>query len=106
MSFYNTVQVTNELNGIEKQTSNVIISRMTVEAKLDKLNQDIHDERTQYILLQNEIEQALLLKQEVKHCCIRMRNTDETTNHLSHHLSLLFFISSVNCISLNFRTWN
>lgn len=40
---------------------------MAFEAKLDKLlNQDIHDERTQYMLLQTEIEQALLLKQEVQ----------------------------------------
>lgn len=59
------VQVKNELNAIEKQTGNVIAERMMVEEKLDKLNQDIDDERTQYILLQNEIEQALLLKQEV-----------------------------------------
>lgn len=57
--------MTSELNGIEKQTGNTIAERMAIEAKLDKLNQDIHDERTQYILLQNEIEQALLLKQEV-----------------------------------------
>lgn len=58
-------QVTSEINAIERQTGSVVSTRTTVEEKLDKLNQDIEDERTQYILLQNEIEQALLLKQEV-----------------------------------------
>lgn len=61
------IQVKNELNTIEKQTSNVIAEHGCLEAKLDKLNQDIDDERSQYILLQNEVEQALLLKQEVKY---------------------------------------
>lgn len=67
LSFSNTVQATTEWNGIEKQINNTIAARMAFEAKLDKLlNQDIHDERTQYMLLQTEIEQALLLKQEVQ----------------------------------------
>lgn len=71
------VQVKTELNAIEKQTGNVIAERLTVEAKLDKLNQDIDDERTQYILLQNEIEQALLLKQEVTYWIACMATVDE-----------------------------
>lgn len=60
------VQVKNELSGVQKQTDGVIAARKTVEEKFDKLNQEIEDERTQYILLQNEIEQSLLLKQEVR----------------------------------------
>lgn len=59
------MQVISETNAIEKQTGSVLSARMAIEEKLDKLNQDIDDERTQYTLLQNEIEQALLLKQEV-----------------------------------------
>lgn len=61
------VQISNEINAMEKQTGNIVSARREIEAKLDKLNQDIDDERTQYVLLQNEIEQALLLKQEVLH---------------------------------------
>lgn len=59
------VQVSNEIGAFEKQSNNVISARTAIEEKLEKLNQDIEDERTQYDLLQNEIEQSLLLKQEV-----------------------------------------
>lgn len=58
-------QVTGEIKEIEKQTGNLIDAKKAIEEKLHKLNQDIDDERTQYTLLQNEIEQAVLLKQEV-----------------------------------------
>lgn len=61
-------QVSNEINAVQKQTSNVLSVRSAIEEKLDKLNQDIDDERTQYMLLQNEIEQAVLLKHEVNLC--------------------------------------
>lgn len=57
--------VSNEIIAMVKQTNNVVSVRIAIEEKLDKLNQDIDDERTQYMLLQNEIEQAVLLKQEV-----------------------------------------
>lgn len=63
------IQISSEINAIEKQTGSIINAKLTIEEKMDKLNQDIDDERTQYILLQNEIEQALLLKQEVKKKC-------------------------------------
>lgn len=66
-------QVSAELNAIEKQTNNVLSARIAIEEKLDKLNQDIDDERTQYILLENEIEHAVLLKQEVSGVCDRER---------------------------------
>lgn len=59
-------QVSSETKEIEKQTGNVVSARTAIEDKIDKLNQDIDDERTQYILMQNEIEQAVLLKQEVR----------------------------------------
>lgn len=61
------IQVNGEVKEIEKQTGNVVSARTAIEDKLDKLNQDIDDERTQYMLMQNEIEQAVLLKQEVNH---------------------------------------
>lgn len=59
------MQVNGDVKEIEKQTGNVVSARTAIEDKLDKLNQEIDDERTQYILMQNEIEQAVLLKQEV-----------------------------------------
>lgn len=61
------IQVNGEVKEIEKQTGNVLSARTAIEEKLDKLSQDIDDERTQYMLMRNEIEQAVLLKQEVKH---------------------------------------
>lgn len=61
-------QVSNEIATVEKQTINVLSVRTAIEEKLDQLNQDIDDERTQYMLLQTEIEQAVLLKQEVRTC--------------------------------------
>lgn len=61
------IQVSAEVKEFEKQTANVMSARAAIEDKLDKLNQDIDDERTQYMLMQNEIEQAVLLKQEVKY---------------------------------------
>lgn len=59
------VQAKNELNTIEKQIGNLVAEHGWFEAKLDKLKQDIHDDRMKYALLQNEVEQALLMKQEV-----------------------------------------
>lgn len=61
-------QVSNEIATVEKQTINVLSVRTAIEEKLDQLNQDIDDERNQYMLLQTEIEQAVLLKQEVRTC--------------------------------------
>lgn len=61
------MQAKSDLNTIEKHTSNMVAEHGWFEAKLDKLKQDIYDDRMKYILLQNEVEQALSLKQEVKY---------------------------------------
>lgn len=106
--------MTSELNGIEKQTGNTIAERMAIEAKLDKLNQDIHDERTQYILLQNEIEQALLLKQEVIYIykyiemimsLITSSLIDSIGEFFAALLLLLHIFFCVFLSLLNFRIW-
>ncbi|XP_031617071.1 coiled-coil domain-containing protein 40 [Contarinia nasturtii] len=68
------MQITSELKEIDKQTANVVIARTIIEEKLDKLNEDIDEERAQYILLQNEIEQAILLKQENLELIVRLQN--------------------------------
>lgn len=68
-------QVSNEIATVEKQTINVLSVRTAIEEKLDQLNQDIDDERNQYMLLQTEIEQAILLKQEVRTCNVSSLHT-------------------------------
>lgn len=59
------IQAKKELSTIEKQIGNMVAEHGWLEAKLDKLKLDIYDDRMKYILLQNEIEQALMLKQQV-----------------------------------------
>lgn len=55
-----------EATFVEKQIGTVLSEKEHLERELTKLNQAIEDERIQYSLLQNEIEQAVLLKQEVR----------------------------------------
>lgn len=58
-------QIYNEISLIEKQMASSMTDKECIEMELTKLNQTLDDERTQYALLQSEIEQAILLKQEV-----------------------------------------
>lgn len=58
-------QILSESNAIAKQTNNVLTIRESVEHEVNKMNYAIDAEREQYVLLQNEIEQAILLKQNV-----------------------------------------
>lgn len=61
-------QVRNEISTSQKQGPNLSAEKEFAEAELTKLNQIIESERTQYALLQNDIEQAILLKQKVNIC--------------------------------------
>lgn len=54
-----------DINAIEKQTNTVLNAQQTVEEQLKNINEAIDNERAQYQLMQNEIECAILLKQEV-----------------------------------------
>lgn len=58
-------QILSEINAIEKQTNSVLAVQQSLENDLQKISLEIDSEKAQYILMQNEIEQAILLKQEV-----------------------------------------
>lgn len=58
-------QIAMETISVEKQIADVLCEKEHIEVDLIKINETIDNERLQYILLQNEIEQAILLKQEV-----------------------------------------
>lgn len=57
--------ILSEISTIEKQTSSVLNAHVSLENELQNMNEAIDSEKAQYVLMQNEIEQAILLKQEV-----------------------------------------
>lgn len=59
-------QIFSETGAIERQIANVLSTQETVTNEIGRINQAIDVEREQYALLQNEIEQAILLRQGVR----------------------------------------
>lgn len=62
-----------DTNSIERQIEAVSADRDAVEKEIYSFSQTIDDEKIQYILLQNEIDQATLIKQENLDSIIRMQ---------------------------------
>lgn len=62
-------QVLRETKAAEEELATVLAEKNGIETELKHINQAIEDERMQYLLLQNEIEEANLLKQEVRVKC-------------------------------------
>lgn len=58
--------ILSEISTIEKQTCSILNGQASLENELRKIGEAIDSEKAQYVLMQNEIEQAILLKQEVK----------------------------------------
>lgn len=79
-------QARNEIISVERNIAEVTVQKEEMHSELKKLKDTIDNERLQDSLLQNEIEQTILLKQEV--CALQTR-------------SLLFSINSI----FIFRTW-
>lgn len=62
-------QVLSETGAIEKEISAVLNGQEIMATELSSINQAMDAEREQYALLQNEIEQAILLRQGVSCAC-------------------------------------
>lgn len=58
-------QVIRDTKMTEEELAKVLSARDGIEMELRQINQAIEDERMQYLLMQNEIEETTLLKQEV-----------------------------------------
>lgn len=58
--------ILSEISTTEKQTCNVLNVHESLENELRKIGDAIDSEKVSLVLMQNEIEQAILLKQEVK----------------------------------------
>lgn len=58
--------ILSEISTIEKQTISVLNAHESLENDLQTIGEAIDSEKAQLVLMQNEIEQAILLKQEVK----------------------------------------
>lgn len=58
-------QILTEINAAERQIVSILGEKGHLEQEINRFNETIDDERMQFTLLQNEIEQTTLLKQEV-----------------------------------------
>lgn len=58
-------QTIRETRAAEEELAAVLLEKEGIESELKQINQAIEDERMQYLLMQNEIEETTLLKQEV-----------------------------------------
>lgn len=59
-------QVISDTKAAEEDLAVALGKKAGIEAELKQINQAIEDERMQYLLMQNEIEETTLLKQEVR----------------------------------------